>query len=97
MNSLDPLFDFYSEVWLYIQSRRRDERWAIDIIAMAEKVKPTWQPSLEKLEDLENAYCRKDDNKSAAVIKAFTKAATTDLASISGKKVTELLTKICEP
>lgn len=94
---MNPFLVFYSEVWLYIQSRRRDEHWAIDIITMAEKVKPTWQPSLEKLESLEDAYCRKDDSKSAAVIEAFTEAATADLASSSDKKVTELLTTICEP
>jgi len=96
---MNTLFDFYWEVWKYIQETRRDEFWVIQITGeLMEGIKPTWEPDREKLEALDNAYNRpQKSNDDLATIKTFVEAAKIDLVDKKDKKTQNLLAEICSP
>jgi len=94
------LYYFYKEVWLYVQSCRREEHWAIEIIDLTERVRPTWYPDREKLENLDRAYnCLMKSENDLSTIKVFVDAFKTDMTDFEfkDKKVQNLLLEISAP
>ena len=96
---MNTLFDFYWEVWKYIQETRRDEFWVIQITGeLLEGIKPTWKPDREKLEALDVAYHREIKSEDdLQTIKAFVSGAKIDLAGDKNKKGQNLLSEISAP